>query len=50
LAARHSGYSLADEYYLVLRDQRGSGLSMRHNKEVLKTDVFVADLHAVIGF
>lgn len=49
LAGRYNGYSLTDEYYLVFWDQRGSGLSKRHNKDVLKTDVFVNDLNTLVG-
>ena len=32
LGERHNGYSLADDYFLVYWDQRGSGLSERQNK------------------
>lgn len=48
LAERRNGYSLADEYFLVFWDQRGSGLSMRHDRTVLTTDVLVADLNALM--
>ncbi len=47
LAERRNGYSLTDEYFLVFWDQRGSGLSMRHNRAVLTTDVYVNDLNAL---
>jgi proline iminopeptidase len=49
LGAQHGGYSLADEYFLVYWDQRGSGLSRRHNKDVLKLDVYDADLDSLVG-
>ncbi len=49
LGERFNGYSLADDYYLVYWDQRSSGLSERQNKDVLKTDVFVADLDSLIS-
>jgi len=49
LAGRHDGYSLADDYYLVYWDQRGTGLSMRHDKEVLTIDVYVTDLDAIVS-
>jgi len=48
LAERRNGYSLADEYFLVFWDQRGSGLSMRHNKDVLTVDVYVNDLNTLV--
>lgn len=48
MAERHNGYSLADEYFLVFWDQRGSGLSMRHDKTVLTLDVYTADLNALV--
>lgn len=46
---RRNGYSLADEYFLVYWDQRGSGLSMRHDKDVLTMDVYAADLNALVN-
>ena len=49
MAAREAGYSLADEYYLVFWDQRGAGLSRRHNKDVLKLDLYDADLDSLIN-
>ena len=48
LGERLNGYSLADEYFLVYWDQRGAGLSMRHNKDVLTTDVYVNDLDSLV--
>lgn len=48
LAARHGGYSLADDYFLVYWDQRGAGLSQRHNRTTLTIDTYVADLDALI--
>ncbi len=48
LKESYSNYSLADEYYLVFWDQRGSGLSERHEKEVLTKDVFAEDLRQII--
>jgi proline iminopeptidase len=49
MAQRYNGYSLADEYFLVYWDQRGSGLSMRHDKDVLTLDVYNADLNALVN-
>ena len=49
LAQQWGGYRLADEYFLVFWDQRGSGLSARHNKSDLNTAVYTADLLAVIN-
>jgi proline iminopeptidase len=48
LGARHNGYSLVDDYFLVYWDQRGSGLSQRHNRTTLTIDMYMADLDALI--
>jgi proline iminopeptidase len=48
LAERHDGYSLADEYLLVYWDQRGSGLSKRHDRESLTIDVYINDLNTLV--
>ena len=48
LAARYNGYSLTDEYFIVYWDQRGSGLSQRHDKEVLTRQMYENDLKALI--
>lgn len=48
MAERVDGYSLADEYFLVYWDQRGSGLSQRHDKELLAIDVYVNDLNTLV--
>lgn len=48
LAARHDGYSLADDHYLVFWDQRGAGLSKRVGKSTLTIDTYLADLQSVI--
>jgi proline iminopeptidase len=48
LAERRNGYSLADEYFLVFWDQRGSGLSKRHGRAELTIDVYVRDLQALV--
>ena len=48
LGGRHNGYSLADEYFLVFWDQRGTGLSQRHNGDLLTEDVYVTDLNALV--
>ena len=48
LSARHDGYSLADNYFLVFWDQRGSGLSQRHGKSSLTIANYDADLDAII--
>lgn len=44
----YDGYSLADEYFLVFWDQRGSGLSKRHSEEVLTLAIFTEDLDQII--
>ncbi len=48
MGERHDSYSLADEYYLVYWDQRGAGLSTRHNKDVLTLNVYVDDLNTLV--
>ncbi len=48
LAERWDGYSLADEYFLVFWDQRGSGLSARRDKAELTIETYTADLQALI--
>lgn len=39
-----------DGYYVVFYDQRGSGLSRRHDKDVYNTQIFIDDLDAVIRY
>ena len=46
---RFNGYSLADEYFLVFWDQRGTGLSKRHDKDVLTIDMYEKDLDSLVG-
>ncbi len=48
LGERRNGYTLADEYFLVYWDQRGAGLSTRHNSDVLTVDVYVNDLNTLV--
>lgn len=48
MAERFDGYSLADDHFLVFWDQRGTGLSMRHNRDVLTTAVYVNDLNTLV--
>ncbi|MDM7913787.1 MAG: alpha/beta hydrolase, partial [Candidatus Eisenbacteria bacterium] len=48
LTERFDGYSLTDDYFMVLWDQRGAGLSQRNGKDRLKIDVYVRDLDALI--
>lgn len=48
LGERHDGYSLADEYFLVYWDQRGAGLSTRHDKDLLTIDTYTSDLDALL--
>jgi proline iminopeptidase len=49
LAQRHNGYSLADEYFLVFWDQRGAGLSQRHDKHLLTVEQYMDDLNALVS-
>jgi len=39
-----------DGFFVVFYDQRGSGLSRRHSKDVYSTQLFIADLDAVIQY
>ncbi len=48
LAERYAGYSLADHYHILFWDQRGAGLSERHDKDVLTIDQYDADLLALV--
>ena len=48
LGESFNGRSLADDYFLVFWDQRGTGLSKRHDKELLTREVYLSDLHALI--
>ena len=49
LRERYDGYSLSDEYYLVFWDQRGAGLSMRHGRDALTKEAYVADLDSLVN-
>lgn len=49
MAERFGGYSLADEYFLVFWDQRGSGLSARVGKQALTIEQYTQDLNALIN-
>jgi len=42
------GYRLSDEYFLVYWDQRGAGLSTRHDKDLLTLNVYTDDLDALV--
>jgi len=48
LAESYDGYALSDDFLLVFWDQRGSGLSRRHNKESLTIDQYIEDLKRLI--
>ncbi len=49
MGQRYDGYSLADDFFLVFWDQRGSGLSRRHDKDVLTIDVYTNDLNELVN-
>ena len=49
LAERYDGRSLADDHFLVFWDQRGAGLSRRHNRDALTIDRYVADLDSLVA-
>jgi proline iminopeptidase len=40
----------ADGFFVVFYDQRGSGLSKRHNREIYTIQLFIDDLDAVIRY
>ncbi len=40
----------ADGFYVVFYDQRGCGLSRRHNKEIYTVQLFIDDLDSVIRY
>ncbi len=47
----HNGYNLTDDYFLVIWDQRGTGLSQRHDDaDLLKKEVYQKDLEEVINY
>jgi proline iminopeptidase len=48
MGQRYGGFSLADDFFLVYWDQRGSGLSKRHDKDVLTLDIYTEDLNALV--
>ena len=48
LTARYDGYALTDDHFLVLWDQRGSGLSRRHDCGVYNLERMDADLDALV--
>jgi proline iminopeptidase len=49
MGARDGGYSLADDHFLVYWDQRGAGLSRRHDRATLKLDIYDADLDSLVN-
>ena len=49
LAGRYNGYSLTDEYFMVFWDQRGAGLSKRHNRSEVSERIYVDDLDSLIN-
>jgi proline iminopeptidase len=45
----HDGFNLTDEYHIVIWDQRGTGLSMRHDEPSLLTmAVYLKDLEDLV--
>lgn len=48
LKESYEGSSLADDHFLVYWDQRGTGLSRRHDKETLTLEQYLVDLLAVV--
>ena len=48
LKERYDGYALTDDHFLVFWDQRGSGLSRRHDCGVFSLERMDADLDALV--
>jgi proline iminopeptidase len=48
LKDRYDGYALTDDYFVVFWDQRGTGLSRRHDCELFGNDQMDADLDALV--
>jgi len=48
LNARYDGYALTDDHFVVMWDQRGSGLSRRHDCGVFTLDRMDADLDMLV--
>jgi proline iminopeptidase len=48
LNQRYDGYALTDDHFVVFWDQRGSGLSRRHDCDVYSLDQADADLDALV--
>lgn len=43
-----NGYSLADDFYLIFWDQRGCGLSKRHDETTLTLETYLQDLEILV--
>lgn len=48
MGQRFDGVSLVDDYFLVFWDHRGTGLSQRHDKDLLTLDIYTDDLNALV--
>jgi proline iminopeptidase len=48
LSERFDGVSLADDYYMVYWDQRGSGLSQRVDGALITEETYLSDLHTLV--
>ena len=48
LNGRYDGYALTDDHFVVFWDQRGSGLSRRHDCGVFNLAAMDADLDALV--
>jgi proline iminopeptidase len=49
MGQRFDGFCLADNYFLVYWDQRGTGLSKRHDKDLLTLAVYTDDLNELVN-
>lgn len=50
LQERHNNYGLADDYFLVFWDQRGCGLSQRHDRSELTLEKYAEDLEQLVEY
>jgi proline iminopeptidase len=50
LIDRHDGYALTDDHFVVMWDQRGSGLSRRHDCGAYNLERMDADLDALVEY
>ena len=42
--------SLQDQFYVIIFDQRGAGLSRRHDYDIYNTELYLSDLNALVNY